>query len=154
MLRLCPLCATILHWIWHDHNREKENSRYLGLCLSGATDTFTGSTLDVSEHTILTYFSTPLIWGKVWKEKFPHLKVTESAQAQHTRITLNWERDRVPQKGRNRHGKDGKLGLTLCSGFSSSSTNYTSYQGVSGQHILRKDVAGIHTKDIGHTWSM
>ena len=91
---------------------------------------------------------------KLQKEKFPHLKVTESAQAQHTRITLNWERDRVPQKGRNRHGKDGKLGLTLCSGFSSSSTNYTSYQGVSGQHILRKDVAGIHTKDIGHTWSM
>ena len=40
----------------------------MGLCLSGATDTFTGSPSDLSEHTILTYFSTPLIWDKVWKE--------------------------------------------------------------------------------------
>lgn len=67
-LRLCPPRATAVHWIRGDHSREKESSCYFGLCLSGATDTFPGSTSDVSEHTIPTYFSTPFIWDEVWKE--------------------------------------------------------------------------------------
>lgn len=85
-LGLCPPGATAVHWIWDDHSREKESSRYFGLCLSGATDTFPAHQTSVSTQSPLT--SALPSFGTKCGRKFPHLNVTESAQAQHTRITL------------------------------------------------------------------
>lgn len=43
-----------------------------------------------------------------------------------------------------------KFHLTHCTGFTPSNTNHAPYQGDSGQHTLRKDVAGVYIKISPH----
>lgn len=91
----------------------------------------------------LTYFTTCLDLGpSLGKRNNTHLKRIELARAQSLGLLLQEPRSKPHSwQDEDSHKERRKPCFTPSTGSSSSHTNHTPYQGYSGQHTLRKDVA-------------
>ena len=92
-------------------------------------------------------------WGIVWSNPaYLTLQLTNTAQKQIWGFLLQHLRSRsCPWQGSDNHRAKGRTCSTSSAGPGHHNTSHTSYQGDNGQHILRKEVAGIHTKNSPHT---
>lgn len=96
--------ALDLEWTqqWKGHN--------LGLCLSGAVASYIGSSSDLCEHTSLTYFSSPVLWGKTHTQREKRLLGPDPLGYSSS----NLKADLTPERAAQLQNRKGVLPHTLC----------------------------------------
>ena len=120
-----PFLPTICHNLALDLGWQQQGKRWeLGLHLNRATDTYTGSSLDLCKYTSPTYFSTPILWEEIKQT----LSRTEPTWAKLSGLLLQQLESRPDPGQDNWHWAERKSPFIPCACSSCSNTSHVPYQ--------------------------